>query len=157
MKALTIYQPWASLIMAGAKPFEFRQWDYSERYPRLIDQRIVIHASARTMRSEELLDIIERIDAGVSSLKDEIARPIVERLLALPSIQVKTALPLAHGLGTAIIGRARRVDGLFKGPDSDRVHQHMFAWPLTSIEPFMPPIPMRGAQGFWNWPERIAA
>jgi len=24
MKALTIWQPWASLIMIGAKPFEFR-------------------------------------------------------------------------------------------------------------------------------------
>jgi hypothetical protein len=26
MKALTIYQPWASLVMIGAKPYEFRRW-----------------------------------------------------------------------------------------------------------------------------------
>ena len=26
MKALTIWQPWATLIMLGAKPFEFRRW-----------------------------------------------------------------------------------------------------------------------------------
>lgn len=26
MKALTIWQPWASLIMIGAKPYEFRSW-----------------------------------------------------------------------------------------------------------------------------------
>jgi len=26
MKALTIWQPWASLIMAGYKPYEFRGW-----------------------------------------------------------------------------------------------------------------------------------
>ena len=44
MKALTIWQPWASLIIAGAKPFEFRGW----RPPAsLIGQRIVIHAAAR--------------------------------------------------------------------------------------------------------------
>ena len=28
MKALTIWQPWASLIMVGAKPYEFRPKSY---------------------------------------------------------------------------------------------------------------------------------
>ena len=26
MRALTIWQPWASLIIIGAKPFEWRRW-----------------------------------------------------------------------------------------------------------------------------------
>jgi hypothetical protein len=31
MKALTIWQPWATLIMIGAKPHEFRgQWIWPE-------------------------------------------------------------------------------------------------------------------------------
>jgi ASCH domain. len=51
MKALTIWQPWASLIIAGAKPYEFRGW----RAPRsLIGQRIVIHAAARKIDMEEV-------------------------------------------------------------------------------------------------------
>ena len=51
MKALTIWQPWASLIIAGAKPYEFRGW----RAPRaLIGQRIVIHAAARKIDRDEV-------------------------------------------------------------------------------------------------------
>jgi hypothetical protein len=47
VKALTIWQPWATLIMIGTKPFEFRRWDYRERERSLEGQRIVIHAGAR--------------------------------------------------------------------------------------------------------------
>lgn len=37
--------------------------------------------------------------------------------------------------------------------DSDRIDHQKFAWPLTDIEKFEPPIPARGAQGFWHWSE----
>ena len=51
MKALTIWQPWASLIIAGAKPYEFRGW----RAPRSIfGQRIVIHAAAKKIDRDEV-------------------------------------------------------------------------------------------------------
>ncbi len=54
MKALTIWQPWASLIVAGAKPFEFRGW----RAPRsLIGQRIVIHAGATKVAQAEVVEL----------------------------------------------------------------------------------------------------
>lgn len=44
MYALTIWQPWASLIAAGCKPYEWRGW----RVPRnMIGRRIGIHAGAR--------------------------------------------------------------------------------------------------------------
>jgi hypothetical protein len=59
MKALTIWQPWASLIMAGAKPVEWRGWPC----PRwIVGQRIAIHAGARPARPAEIADIIARID-----------------------------------------------------------------------------------------------
>lgn len=51
MKALTIWQPWASLVMIGAKPYEFRRWDYRERQSGLQGQRIVIHAGARPVKT----------------------------------------------------------------------------------------------------------
>lgn len=28
-------------------------------------------------------------------------------------------------------------------------------WPLTEWQPFVPPVPRRGAQGFWNWSESL--
>jgi hypothetical protein len=149
MKALTIWQPWASLIMIGAKPYEFRKWDYRERDPSLEGQRIVIHAGARPMRPAEVLDIRKRVDDRISSLIPEKAIPLIDRLLAAHKCQ--GVLPLAAALGTAILGRPRNVAALFKGPDSDRVDHHMFAWPLTDIRPFAEPVHMNGMQGFWRY------
>src|SRR4051812_29168039 len=30
-KALTIWQPWATLIVLGAKPHEFRRWNFADK------------------------------------------------------------------------------------------------------------------------------
>jgi hypothetical protein len=54
-ESLTIWQPWASLIMIGAKPYEFRGRSYL-RYPnrREPGERVAIHAgaAAASARSE---------------------------------------------------------------------------------------------------------
>lgn len=150
MKALTIYQPWASLIMIGAKPYEFRRWDYRTRAWALEGQRIVIHASARAMRPEEIMDIIQRMSDRISSLHAEKAFPLLERILDAHKCQ--GVVELSAGLGTAVLEEPKKVDRLFNSPaDSDRIDHHMWAWPLTDIRPFAAPIPCRGAQGFWNW------
>lgn len=44
MKAITIWQPWASLIMSGRKAIETRTHD---RFKGLVGQRIAIHAGRR--------------------------------------------------------------------------------------------------------------
>lgn len=53
MKALTIKQPWASLIMSGAKKIENRSWAPPAT---LIDQRLVIHAGLAWDSDVELAD-----------------------------------------------------------------------------------------------------
>ncbi len=156
MKVLTVYQPWASLIMVGAKPYEFRRWDYRQRVRGIEGQRVVIHASARPIRPVEVEDIIARISDHISSLRREVAMPLLERLRN--AHRCRGVLPLAAGLGTAVIGAPKSVTALFNSPaDSDRLDHHMFAWPLTKIERWDEPVPMRGMQGFWTWPERAAA
>lgn len=78
MKALTIWQPWASLIMIGAKPYEFRRWDYREREPDLEDERIVIHAGTRPVRLAEVDDLIDRYrHFGVHA---DVAAPLLRRV-----------------------------------------------------------------------------
>jgi hypothetical protein len=146
MKALTIWQPWASLIMAGAKPVEWRGW----ACPRwIVGQRIAIHAGSRPARRDEIADIIARIDDAETSLIADVARPLLTRVHS-------GAWPLSSVLGTAIIGTPIPVVAwlMEHAPgflDSNRVDHSKFAWPLTDIERFEPPIPARGAQGFWNW------
>lgn len=154
MKALTIWQPWASLIMAAAKPYEFRGWDYRTRERGLEGERIVIHAGSRPIKRAEVQDILLRLESCETALLVELARPIVERALTQPGM-----FPLASGLGTAILGKPRKPLDLFRGTvaDSDRINHSIWAWPLSDIRPFEPPVPARGLQGFWVWPERVAA
>jgi hypothetical protein len=147
MKALTIWQPWATLIMAGAKTVEWRGWCCPKW---IVGQRIAVHAGARPARADEIADIIARIDDEETSLIGEIARPL------LASVHRK-GWPLSSILGTAIIGKpVPALDWVRanckKEFDSDRIDQHKFAWPLSKIERFEPPIPQRGAQGFWTCP-----
>ena len=171
MKALTIYQPWASLIMAGAKPYEFRSWSPRERggaYAALIGQRIVIHASARKVDQGEVAKIWNALKAGgqeaaKTCLHADVARPVLEKArqhgLAYDG---HGDLPWSAGLGTAILGEPRngidiaRVFGLEHVNDSDRKEHANWGWPMLDVEVWPEPVPMRGLQGFWNWPTPAA-
>lgn len=152
MKALTIWQPWASLIMIGAKPYEFRKWAAPKW---LIGQRLGIHAGARTVKRAEIVDLLTRLnlpdEAWSTGLKPEIAVPWLEQALRMPD-----RLPRAHMLGTARVGapvNAADIAGEFGGRinDSDREEHANFAWPLSDVEELVPPRQMMGLQGLWNW------
>lgn len=154
MKALTIWQPWASLIMAGAKPFEFRGWHFPAS---MIGQQIVNHAGARPIRRAEVEDLLHRLhgdEAWTTGLIKDRALPVLEQALS------KTAkpLPVAAGLGTMILGKpisgseaAERLGATLN--DSDRANHSNWAWPVSGITPFAEPFECKGAQGFWTWPE----
>lgn len=157
MKALTVWQPWTTLIVEGGKPYEFRHWNYASRFASLVDQRIAIHAGSRAMRLDEVKDIIERVDDGLSALVTEIARPILDKILAAHSALRQSILPHSAVIGTAIIRRPEKPYDLFKHKvsDSDRYDHTIWAWPLTDIVRFDEPIHYRGAQGFWNFPDGL--
>ncbi len=159
MKAITIYQPWASLIMVGAKPYEFRPKSY-QRYMNApaIGERIGIHASVRPVKPAEVEDLLRQIrresyggdkHGFLTGLVIEKASELLERVRAAHKYRL---LPLGCMLGTAILGKPRNAGAIFAGlpHDSDR-GDFNWAWPLSSIEPFDAPVPVRGLQGFWNW------
>lgn len=158
MKALTIWQPWASLIIAGAKPYEFRGW----RPPRsIIGQRIVIHAAARKIDIEEVGHLFHlrnfrncsneiKLAWAETCLRAEHAQAVFNRAL-------EGRLPMACGLGTAIIGEPRlgtdiaEEFGIPRANDSTRDEHANWGWPMLDIEVWPEPIPMKGKQGLWNW------
>lgn len=152
MKALTIWQPWASLIAIGAKPYEFRGWE-APRFVR--GHRIAIHAGARPIRRAEVQDLLLRLNSGdawSTCLRPELAIPFLDRVLTSPGL-----LPLSAIVATGVLGQPVNAFDIiheFGGQrpnDSDRDEQANFAWPLFDIETLAPPIEAKGAQGFWNW------
>lgn len=147
MKAITIWQPWASLIMAGFKPYEFRGWPAPKS---LIGQRIVIHAGTRSPRLKEMVELVEDVLAGRHVALTPGALPLLDAFIGNPN-----RLPVAAGLGTAVLGTPRLACDLwpeaFKA-DSDRVEHSNWAWPLGDIRHFTPIVPTPGRQGFWQWP-----
>jgi len=57
MKAITIWQPWASAIACGIKTIEVRKWRTDYR------GRILIHAGQKRDGSREAVRLAERLDA----------------------------------------------------------------------------------------------
>ena len=58
MRAISLHQPWASLIAEGHKDVETRSWAPPGR---LVGQRIAIHAAKRTPKQSEWNEAIQRI------------------------------------------------------------------------------------------------
>lgn len=150
LPALTVWQPWASLIVAGFKPYEFRRWPG----PKLVvGRRIAIHAGARPARCDEIAELLERLHRRMSKI-DERAVPFLERAHLTPGI-----LPLSSVLGTAVMGEPKLAARLFADEidpnDSSRIDHSIWAWPMLDIERFDIPVPARGAQGFWRWQREL--
>lgn len=156
MKALTVWQPWATLIIAGAKPYEFRSWPAPAW---LVGQPMVVHSAARKIDWREVHQLVRLLEAGGryaarTCLVPELALPVLRAGMDDPE-----TLPLAAGLGTAIVGQARngieiaREMGALMVNDSDRDDHANWGWPMTGIERWEKPFSMKGAQGLWNWPE----
>lgn len=151
MKALTVYQPWATLISAKAKPYEFRGYP-APKFVR--QQRIGIHASARPVRKGEVWELIERLrgpEAWTTCLIPDLALPILERAFHDPPSMPLSSMVCTVRLGDPVLGYSivEEFGGVLN--DSDRDEHANWAWPMLDVEPLAPIIPMRGLQGFWNW------
>lgn len=136
MKALSIWQPWASLIAVGAKRYETRSWPTRYRGP------IAIHAARHW--SEECAAVFSRY--------------AVQADLA-PSIGIDPPL-LKHDLPFgAIVAVAQLEDcipttklrGQILGEYSlGNFSPGRFAWHIGRVERLLRPIPCTGRQGLWE-------
>ncbi len=164
MKALTLWQPWASLVIVGAKPIEWRHWRMPER---MIGQRIVIHAAARPIETIEIRALqIRLIREGRQLIAGETpdwpTSMDVEKSLELLTgwSTGEIEIPIGAGIGTAVLGTPAQAGDLGFAPgsvglDSDRLEKQNWGWPLTNVEAWDVAIPARGRQSFWNWPEPV--
>lgn len=159
--AITVWQPWASLIAYEAKVFEFRGWRPA---PSLIGQRIAIHAAARAVNPVELRALLVKLhspawretgilgrEAGIKLLEAMKPEPWL-----LPRSAVVCVALLGKPLANAELAESLGVEHV---NDSDRDQHANIGWPLSDVCRLEPPVPARGNQGFWTWhgEERCAA
>jgi hypothetical protein len=139
MKAITIIQPWASLIALGEKQYETRSWATSYRGP------IAIHAGRRTKQAETFIE----------ELVDDLPDPFYNYGLYSPD-----DFPFGAIVAIAELVDCYRTES--KRPYIDDQERRLgdwspgrWAWELRVTKEFYLPPPAKGAQGLWDVPAEI--
>jgi hypothetical protein len=129
LKALTVKQPWASLIASGVKDVENRSWRTSYR------GFVAIHSSARLEESEmqEACDLM-------SGFVPRFSASLFRR---------------EHFPTGVVLGVGELVDCVDRSDSPWFVGE--FGFVIRNVVGFAEPIPCRGALSFWDPPERVVA
>lgn len=166
IKALTLTQPWATLVAIGAKKIETRSWATSYRGP------LLIHAAAGYgkggMRAHKELcgtepfrsvlnETLRRWHEGCRDLRDMAERPFMP-LGAIVAVCRLVACVPTTAVEDGFFGGPRSIETgvvrLWKLTDQERAFGDYspgrWAWLLTDIRAMSEPIPCKGALGLWE-------
>ena len=148
MKIITVWQPYASLIAIGMKPFEFRGWAPPAS---IVGQRIGIHAAARKVRPHEISEIIAQVQASPWDvcLHDGVL-PWLEQVLREPESLPLSAIVCTAELWTPENGLDVSRRWGWRGGDGQERGAANYAWPMQNVRPLVSPIEAKGRQGFWD-------
>jgi len=136
MKAVCLWQPWASAVALGHKVIETRGWPTTHRGP------IAIHAAKRWQGDQ-------REDAAYFARRFEIDWPCPTPLGVIVCVAqlvecrvmdeawVRAQTPLERELGGWVAGR--------------------YGWILEDVRPLKTPVKVRGYQQLWDLGEETAA
>ncbi len=143
MKALSLTQPWASLVAIGAKQYETRSWQVALGPYGF---QIAIHASK-----------------GFPWEAKALMRREPFRAALLPhGYKVPATLPLGAIVAVATVLKLWRTSDLVRGlSEQERAFGDWtpgrFAWQLGNVRRLPEPIPCKGALGFWEVPADVEA
>lgn len=136
MRALTLWQPWATLVALGAKRVETRSWAPRFRPPF----RLAIHAARQVPTP------------GLALMAD----PRVREVLGRAGILTAADLPAGKVVAVCYVAAVRpggEVVTLLDGPDLylGDFRPGRWAWMLDRVTPLDPPVPARGRRQLWEW------
>lgn len=136
MKAITVLQPWAWLLVSGKKRCETRSWKTNYR------GEILIHAGKKdmtgTMMRETFFEARCMKRAGVPGA-EIITEAIIGKAVLVNCVQINEAI-------RELIKKQHFDEYAFGCFSPGR-----YAWVLENPVLFDTPIPARGYQGLWNW------
>lgn len=141
MNALSLIQPWASLIALGEKRIETRSWSTPYRGPLAIHASTSIPREVREMVNEEpeFLEAFERHNVTFGNLPC--------------GVVVATAV-LTHCVHVDRDTRNRIIQSGKYPEDEAEFGDYTpgrFAWVLSDIRPLAAPVPASGRLGLWEW------
>lgn len=135
MHVLTVWQPWAELLIAGIKPVENR----SVFYRAAVGQRIAIHAAKRPVDTAALAYI--RSVQGYEPGREMLERMRCQRGVVIGTVKVWNSI---HRQGLSWPGQV-------SWSEADLRWWERGYYGLLCCEPirFTIPIPWHGRQGLW--------
>jgi hypothetical protein len=147
MKAITIWQPWASLIACEAKKYETRSW--ATQYRGVI----AIHAAAKRPSSiwEAIGCIVDKVRAALGIIDpDDLPRGCIIATAELVGCW-KMHRNSIDG-SRFIIDEAGRAITIYP-PELEFGDwtTGRYAWELANVKMLPEPIPVKGMQRLWNW------
>lgn len=148
MKALTLTQPWATLVALGEKQMETRSWSTNYRGPLAIHAAKALPKSWREFTNEVFRDALEEI-CGINEFDvpdlSKLPTGVVVACVQLVDVQPMEP-PFYDPRGWSSTNK-ERVFGNF-GPGR-------FAWMLEDVYALPEPIAYRGRQRLWEFPASL--
>lgn len=136
MKALSLTQPWATLVAAGAKTIETRSWQARYRGPLAIHAAKGFPPEARAVcRRAGFYFALEA--AGIRSW-EELPTGVIVATCRLVDVKPTTGAPWVFDLPA--------MERAFGDYSPGR-----FGWFLEDVQALAEPVPAKGAQGLWEW------
>lgn len=140
MKAISVKQPWASLIVSGVKDIENRKWKTNFR------GRVLIHASGKMDVSNPLMVLDDR------------------QKIHFPTPEARQKLMDDCSIRSSIIGSVEIIDCVTNHPSEWAEKSHplnlsslitdekpIYNWVLSNPIQFKKPIPAKGKLSFWEF------
>lgn len=148
LRAISLWQPWASLCFAAFPDEEFPIKRHETRgwpLPQIVTgKRVIIHAAKNRK------GIGRGMDAALHDL-----------CMDAFGCGYNYSLPFGAAIGTARLVLSLRMDECQPANDSDEIagdwSAGRFAWRLSEARAFKTPVPMRGFQKFWTPVEDVRA
>lgn len=143
MKVISIWQPYASLLIHGFKTIETRGWKAPER---LIGTEICI-------ASTKIITVDQRFAFN---------RPEFQRFYRETGLVALDDLPCGCVLGTVLLHSSEVIDEDIIDDITEEEYEFgwftpgRYAWRVRNPKPFKVPVPARGKQGIWDWNPNIS-
>lgn len=135
MKAITIKQPFASLIAEGMKDIENRTW------PTKYRGRVLIHAAK---------------SADYDGLPSPYAALfLLGRFHNILTIEQKESIIQLSKIRSSIVGSVEIVDCI-QNHESIWAENGLWNWVLANPIKFLEPIPAKGKLSFWDYPNILS-